>query len=801
MLDTTTRAPSLHTLFEHLPDAVYLLDPASSNIVWCNRAAWESLGLTPDEVLDHSVLSLQMDVTGAPQWSDIAAVIRSAKCFTFVGRHRHALGHEVPVEVNTSLFHDGDREFFLSVARDISRRMALEADLNQREKQLWFALNEAMDGLWDWDVTTATVFFSPQLKRMLGYGPDEMAPTLTTWSSNIHPEDAERVRAVLGEHLQGKRQRYEARYRLRTRNGSYLWVLDRGRVCERDASGAATRVVGTVQDITRQTDAQAALQRSEEEQRTLITALPDLIMRLNRQGQHLFVSENVSALVPWTAAQVVGRTHRDLGFPEPLCREWETIIDGVFASGQAHESEFALETPTGTRTIGCRVVPDLDPALGVRSVLVVCRDVTARRQAEAELARHREHLEELVAERTADLSEAKASAEAANRAKSRFLANMSHELRTPMSAIIGMTGLALQHTEDPALRGPLGKVEQASQHLLSLINDILDLSKIEAERMTLEDTRFQLAGVLDSLVYLAGHRADEKGLQLLIELDPELEGRFFSGDALRLKQILLNLTDNAIKFTTHGQVRVRVRCLHAQPDGLQLRFEVSDNGIGIEPGACERLFKPFEQADNSTTRRFGGTGLGLAICSQLVQMMGGQIGVDSILGQGSNFWFVLTLRPALGAVAQPSVRNAAELREALRRGFAGAAILLVEDDLVSREVSAVMLQQAGLHVDLADDGLQALAMTRLRPYALILMDMQMPQMNGMDATLRIRREAVNGRTPILALTANAFDEDRQLCLQAGMNGHLTKPIDTVRLYEATLAELQREYAPPAPAAP
>ncbi len=782
-------APALATLFEHLADAVYLLDPETSNIIWGNRAAWESLGLAPGAVLDHSVLSLQMDVTGLPQWSEIAAVIRSTPCFTFVGRHRHALGHEVPVEVNTTLFHDGRREYFLSVARDISRRVALEAGLRQRENQLWFALNEAMDGLWDWDVASGQVFFSPQLKRMLGYGPDEMAPTLSTWSANIHPDDAERVRAVLEEHLGGKRLRYETSYRLRNRNGEYLQVLDRGRVSERDASGAATRVVGMVQDITQQARAQAALQRSEEEQRTLITALPDVITRLDSAGRHLFVSENISTLVPMKAAQMLGRTHRELGLPDSQCRYWDEVLAHVFRTGQAHESEFQTDGPAGPRTISCRVLPDRDAAFGVRSVLAVCRDVTARREADAELGRHRDHLEELVAERTMALTEAKASAEAANRAKSSFLAHMSHELRTPMSAIIGMTGLALQRAEDPQLRDQLGKAVQASQHLLTLINDILDLSKIEAERMTLETTDFQLAAVLDSVAHLAGHRAGEKGLALAFELDPVLTGRSFSGDALRLKQILLNLMDNAIKFTAQGQVTVRVQCLEVLEAGLRLRFVVSDSGIGIGPDARSRVFLPFEQADNSTTRRFGGTGLGLTISRQLVQMMGGEIGVDSALGAGSEFWFTLVLRPARGPAAAPPQRGAAELRAELHDRFGGAKVLIVEDDPVSREVSVAMLQQAGLQVDVADDGVQALGKTRQQPYDLILMDMQMPHMNGMDATRAIRSEPLNRGTPILALTANAFDDDRQLCLRAGMNGHLTKPIDAERLIGAALGQM------------
>lgn len=247
----TPQPPAAATLLEHLADAVYLLDPVTSNVIWCNRAAYQDLGLSAEEVLNHSVLSLQKDVTGLPQWSDIAQVIRNHPCYTFVGRHRHQDGSEIPVEVNTTHFTDEQgREYFLSVARNISNRTALEADLKARNHQLWFALNEAMDGMWDWHIPSSEVFFSPQLKRMLGYGPDEMPPTLDSWTNNVHPDDLSRVIATLQNHLQGKQSRYEAEYRLRNRNGEYLWVHDRGRICERDSDQAPTRVVGMVQNIT-----------------------------------------------------------------------------------------------------------------------------------------------------------------------------------------------------------------------------------------------------------------------------------------------------------------------------------------------------------------------------------------------------------------------------------------------------------------------------------------------------------------------------------------------------------------------
>ncbi|MGC8507664.1 MAG: sensor domain-containing diguanylate cyclase [Thiomonas sp.] len=242
--------PSLDILFDHMADAVYLLDPESSHILWCNRAAHADLGLAAQEVLNHSVLSLQKDVTGLPQWSDIAQVIRASDCYTFVGRHRHADGGEMPVEVNTTHFAWGGRNYFLSVARNISKRLTLDPQTSTRDERLRFALNQAMDGLWDWDVVSGAVYFSPQLKRMLGYGPDEMTPHVDTWTHNIHPDDRDQVMSLIDQHLRGRLMRFEAEYRLRNRNGHDVWVHDRGQICERDAQGQPTRMVGMVQNVT-----------------------------------------------------------------------------------------------------------------------------------------------------------------------------------------------------------------------------------------------------------------------------------------------------------------------------------------------------------------------------------------------------------------------------------------------------------------------------------------------------------------------------------------------------------------------
>jgi diguanylate cyclase (GGDEF)-like protein/PAS domain S-box-containing protein len=253
--------PLCAALFKHLPDGVFLIDPASSQILECNEAALAQLGMQRDEVLNQSVLSLQANVVGMDQWASMAQAIRTTDNHVFIGQHRHQSGAEVPVEVNTRAFTHEGREYFLSIARDIRQRLALERDLHNRDAQLRYALTEASDGLWDWNLQTNEVFFSPQLVRMLGYGPHEMKPTLETWSSNIHPEDAQRVQLILQEHLDDQRERFEAEYRLRNRNGHYLWLHDRGRICDRDAQGKPTRLVGMVQNMTDQKTTELALQK------------------------------------------------------------------------------------------------------------------------------------------------------------------------------------------------------------------------------------------------------------------------------------------------------------------------------------------------------------------------------------------------------------------------------------------------------------------------------------------------------------------------------------------------------------
>jgi two-component system, sensor histidine kinase and response regulator len=411
------------------------------------------------------------------------------------------------------------------------------------------------------------------------------------------------------------------------------------------------------------------------------------------------------------------------------------------------------------------------------------------RETQQELAKYRDRLEDLVALRTRELADARAAAEAANVAKSAFLANMSHEIRTPMNGVLGMANLLRRKGVAPEQFEYLDKIETSGRYLLGLIDDILDLSKIEAGKLQLDAHDFALDELARDVAAVVADRAADKGLAFRIDI--EGAPRWLRGDSVRLTQALVNYLGNGVKFTEQGSVALTCRVLEQDNTGYLLRFEATDTGIGMTPGEQARIFEPFEQADSSASRGYRGSGLGLAITKRIATLMGGEVGVESEPGKGSSFWLTVRLARGTPRPVAPETTQQDAAEALLKRNFSGARVLLAEDDPLSREVAQYLLQSVGLQVEVAENGADAVQMAAATDYALILTDMRMPKMDGLQATVAIRALPGREATPVLAVTANAFDEDRLQCLRAGMNDVLVKPIQAKLFFETVLNWLSK----------
>jgi len=486
--------------------------------------------------------------------------------------------------------------------------------------------------------------------------------------------------------------------------------------------------------------------------------------------------------------QVLGKTKAEI-FGDAQSRERLANAQAALAGEpQTFESE---ETSAAGRSGVWQVqyIPDVQRG-EVRGFFMLASDITASKRAQADLQAL-----------NLELVSARDVAEDAAHAKSAFLANMSHEIRTPMNVIIGLTHLMQRDVHDATTSDRLAKVGDAAKHLLDIINDILDLSKIDAGKLVLAPVDFSVDALLARTTALVADGARRKGLALTVDRGDLPQA--LRGDALRLSQVLVNLLSNAVKFTTRGSVVLRCDVKARDNDDWTIRFAVRDTGVGISAEAQERLFKPFEQEDGSTTRRFGGTGLGLSIARELVMLMGGSIGVDSEPGRGSEFWFTARLQSAR-TQEQPlpapddTVIASRGVEHTLKQRHRDARVLVADDNRINQELATELLRLVDMQVEVADNGRIAVDMARQGAFDLILMDMQMPEMDGLEATRQIRDLPELDGTPIVAMTASAFGADRDACLAAGMNDHIGKPVNPGTLYETLLRWLDESRKSPRP---
>lgn len=646
----------------------------------------------------------------------------------------------------------------VGVMYDITQLKRKELEIINSEQRLELAITTGGIGLWDWHVPSGQVTYNQQWASMLGYQLDEVTPQLSSWENLLHPNDLQLAHQALELHFAGKCDFYACDQRLRTKSGEWKWIRDSGRVIERDANGKPIRMIGVHIDIDN-------IRRKEQELSESL-AMHDVIFQhasvglaMTKDRRFVRVSQLLLQTLGLEADEIEGQSTRIL-YPDDESYDMTgRLIDTELPTGHMINHELNLIRKDGSTFWGRMLGKAVDASDLSKGAIWIIEDFTERRRRE-ELLEH-----------------ARIEAEAASRAKSDFLANMSHEIRTPMNAVIGFTSLMLDSELSPSQREFATSIHVAGEALLTLINDLLDFSKIEAGKMELENIEFDLRTTFDETLDIVAEKAANKRVELVCLVQPSVPERVL-GDPGRLRQVLLNLVNNAIKFTDSGSIVVRTQVLPSldADSGLtRIRVEVLDSGIGIPADVLPRLFSAFSQADASTTRKFGGTGLGLSICKRLIEAMGGEIGVQSQVGEGACFWFELPLRVVASAERKPSFPI--ELR--------GRRVMVVDDNAVNRELLTIQLGRVGLLPDVFESpatALTHLAATKIE-YALAILDMQMPEMDGIALAEAIHGVEAYVDLPLVMLTSLTMQGHARIARAANFSAYLTKPIREQQLIQ------------------
>ncbi len=631
-------------------------------------------------------------------------------------------------------------------------RHKAENALRNSEERYQLAMDATSDGLWDWDIPRGRVYYSSRYMTMLGYAPGSLENTPEAWKSLIHPDDKEATLAFFERQFRDSNQAFEYVYRMQRKSGGYADVLTKGKVVERSASGEALRAAGTMVDISRERERERALSLA----RFSLDKSADMVHWFDADGAIIYANDATCKALGYSHEELARETIftiNPLATPDTWPRFWDQLKR---TRVQTFEAE--RQTKDG-RLFPVEVTCTYMEYDGEGFMFASARNITDRKQAEEALR------------------SAKVTADKANQAKSDFLANMSHEIRTPMNAIIGMSHLALQTDLNDKQYDYVSKIKHSAHALLGIINDILDFSKIEAGKMHMEKIPFSLDDVIDNLSNLVAIKAEEKAIDIAYRIAPETS-RQLVGDPLRLGQILINLTYNAVKFTDHGEVVVEVSPVRETEEQVWLRFDVRDTGIGIKEEKIAQLFQSFSQVDTSSTRKFGGTGLGLAICRRLVTMMGGDIHVQSIPGEGSTFSFTVCLG-----------RQQEEIEPGVEFSLRGLKVLVVDDNATSRSIHSELLESFGFRSLEAGSARDAYAILKEQnitdsdPVELVLMDWRMPDTDGIHASETIRAMHELQHIPDIIMVSAYGREEIMRQAQSVVDAFLIKPVSPAVLLE------------------
>ncbi len=762
------------------------------------------------EMLDYSEAELTAatftDITHPDDVRESADMVRRAlagglRTFEFEKRYIHKDGHVVWTSVSSSLVRDGqgDPLHFTTQVQDITERKraeeeiqrlneGLERRVRERTARLRNALTElreseeryglvvegSNDGIYDWNVRSGEMFWNDRLFEIVGLSRGEFTPTLDGFFDLMHPEDRETVSASLEAHME-EGEEFDVEFRFQRSSEENRTCIIRGKA-QRDRNDKPFRMAGTVTDITERKRVEEVLRLRD---RAISASSNGLVISDPKLPDNplIYVNPAFEEMTGYTAEEALGRNCRFLQ-GEDGDQEAIAVLREAIREGRDHTVVLRNYKKDGTLFWNeLSVSPVRNERGDLTHFVGVQNDITLRKRAEEEIRRFNETLERRVEERTAQLEEATRAADAANRAKSDFLANMSHEIRTPMNGVIGMTELLLNTRLTEEQHEYAETLRNSGESLLFIINDILDISKIEAGAMSLEKIAFDLRTELEEALHALAERAHDKRLELTGFVDLDMPTAL-KGDPFRLRQILTNLIGNAIKFTEEGEVSLHIELAEETDDAVLARFEVSDTGIGMTDEQRGRLFEAFTQADTSTTRRYGGTGLGLAISKQLIELMGGEVWVESTPGEGSTFSFTASMKKQ-PAEAQVVLTPRPDLR--------GLRVLVVDDHETNRRILDKQVTSWGMRSGLAGDAPEALrllgeALEAGAPYDTVILDMHMPGMDGVELAKRIREVPGLSAPRLVLLTSMGRRGDGPAAEEIGLAAYLTKPVRQSELY-------------------